>query len=77
MSPTRIFPGKTVIEVVKTVDGTFELYVGTKLDRSNISDRYLVDELCVRFGYCGQEFEEIMKKIDENGRATLSSGSIA
>jgi hypothetical protein len=72
-----MFSGKTVLEVVKSVDGTFELYVDRKLDRSNISERYLVDELCVRFGYCGQEFETIMKKIAENGRASMSFGRIA
>jgi hypothetical protein len=67
----RTRKSKTIIKVVKVSEGTYELFLNGRLDRSNISDRYLVDELCVRFGYCGSEFDEILELISKNGEATF------
>jgi len=62
---------KTVLEVVKRDDGTFDLFLNRALDRSQISERLLPEELCVRFGFCGEEYRVILGEIDRNGRATL------
>jgi hypothetical protein len=45
----------TALEVVKREDGTFDLLLNRKLDRSRIPEAWLREELCVRFGFCGEE----------------------
>ena len=59
----------TVLEIVKREDGTFDLFLNRILDRQRIHEDGLVDVLCVRFGYCGGEFEAILGELAENGRA--------
>ena len=44
-----------VLEIVKRQDGTFDLFLNRRLYRGQIPDG-LPQELCVRFGYCGQEY---------------------
>ena len=50
----------TVLEIVKTDDGTFDLFLNRKLDRSRIPATALPEELCGRFGFCGQEYDSIL-----------------
>ena len=66
-SPTT----KRVLEVVKRGDGTFDLFLNRKLDRNRISEMWLPDELCVRFGFCGDEYDSILRDVNQNGRATV------
>jgi hypothetical protein len=64
-----------ILEVVKRDDGTFDLFLNRKLDRNRIPEVWLPDELCVRFGYCGDEYESILSEVNQNGRATVEFGS--
>ena len=43
----------TVLEVVKNDDGIFDLFLNRKLDRNDIPETWLPEQLCVRFGFCG------------------------
>ena len=61
----------TVLEIVKTDDGTFDLFLNRKLDRSRVPESWLPDELCVRFGFCGEEYESILRDVTQNGRTTV------
>ena len=65
----------TVLEIVKTDDGTFDLFLNRKLDRSRIPATALPEELCGRFGFCGQEYDSILREIDQTGSKHLCSGS--
>ena len=60
----------TVLELVAKNDGTFDLLWDGKLDRTGIPERWLNEELCVRFGLCGDEYEAIVREATTNGRAT-------
>jgi hypothetical protein len=72
MSRTRKYSGQaTVVEVVKREDGTFDLYLNRSLDRERIDERWLPEELCVRFGYCGEEYDQILCELNQHGRATV------
>jgi hypothetical protein len=53
------------------MDGTFDLFLNSKLDRSNIPEQYLNDELCVRFGFCGEEYDEILGRVKQQGRVEV------
>jgi len=60
----------SVLEVVAKSDGTFDTLWDGKLDRAGISERWLNEELCVRFGLCGEEYDAIVLEATTNGRAT-------
>jgi hypothetical protein len=63
----------TVIEVIKREDGTFDLFLNRRLDHERIHADGLVDVLCVRFGYCADEFDAILYELNKNGRAERNS----
>jgi hypothetical protein len=60
-----------VLELIKRDDGTFDLFLNQRLHRSELPETSLPDELCVRFGFCGQEYVSIVSEINQKGRATL------
>jgi hypothetical protein len=61
----------TVLEVVRTDNGTFDLFLNGKLDRERIPEKWLNEELCVRFGFCGEEYESILNELTQHGRKRL------
>jgi hypothetical protein len=61
----------TALEVVKRGDGTFDLFLNRKLDRNCIPEAGLPEELCVRFGFCGKEYDSILREVNRNGRTTV------
>jgi hypothetical protein len=60
----------TVLELVAKTDGTFDTLWDGKLDRAGIPERWLNEELCVRFGLCGDEYDAIVREAKTNGRAS-------
>jgi len=60
----------SVVEVVRRDDGTFDLFLNHEIDRSRIPEEWLSDEVCARWGFCGEEFTLILREIEEHGRAT-------
>jgi len=74
MGPTRKDSTQnrsTVLEVVKRQDGRFDILLNRKLDRSGILEEWLPEELCVRFGFCGEEYDSILSEVSKNGRTKL------
>jgi hypothetical protein len=63
---------KTVLELVNRDDGTFDLFLNGRLDRSHVAEKWLSDELCVRFGFCGEEYDAILHDTKQDGRTTVS-----
>ena len=61
--------------VVRRGDGTYDLFLDDALDRSSIPEQWLQEELCVRFGFCGEEYESILRELTLNGRTRLSLSS--
>jgi hypothetical protein len=61
----------TVLEVVKKNDGTFDLFLNRQLDRNNIPETWLPEQLCLRFGFCGEEYDSILREVNQNGRTTI------
>ena len=74
MSRTRKDSRKStnrVLEVVRRDDGTFDLFMNGELDRGRIPEDGLDEQLCVRFGFCGEEYDSIPLELLENGRKKL------
>ena len=42
-----------------------------KLDRERVHEDGLGEQLCVRFGFCGKEYDLIVHELGENGRKKL------
>jgi len=61
----------TVLELVKRHDGRFDIFLNRKLDRSGILEEWLPEELCVRFGFCGEEYDSILNDVNKKGRMKL------
>jgi hypothetical protein len=55
--------------LIKREDGIFDLFLNQTLDHTGIQEDGLADALCVRFGYCGDEFEAILLELNQTGRA--------
>jgi hypothetical protein len=58
-----------VVEVIKRPDGAFGLYLNR---RERVTESGLRGELRVRFGYCGEECEHLLRELNQNGRAKLT-----
>lgn len=62
------------MEVVKRNDGTFDLFLDTQPYRSRIPEEWLPEEVCVRFGFCGGEYDSILREVHQSGRARVMVG---
>jgi hypothetical protein len=60
-----------VFELVKKADGIFDLFVNGTLHRGQIEERWLPEELCVRFGLCGSEDDAILLEVKVSGRSRV------
>ena len=61
----------TVLLVVGRDDGNFDLFVNGKLEHSCVEERWLPEQLCVRYGFCGQEYEQILREVAQNGKKEI------
>ena len=61
----------TVLELIKRADGKFDLFLNGSLHRGQIEERWLSEELCIRFGFCGGEYDAILLKANESGKSRV------
>jgi hypothetical protein len=59
------------LEVLKNRDGTYEVFWRGERVRSRVPERWLDAELCVGFGFCGEEFEDILRQLNDTGKAKV------
>jgi hypothetical protein len=52
-------------------DGTYAVFHNGKLLSDGIAEEKREDEFCVRFGFCGQEYEDIVRELRQSGRRRL------
>jgi hypothetical protein len=64
-------PRSRALEIVKRDDLTFDLFLNGNLDRSRIAEEWLSDEICVRFGFCGEEYGTILREVKQKGRVEV------
>jgi hypothetical protein len=70
MSRTRKDSAKVAsryLRVVRRDDGTCDLFLNRDCIRGKISKWTLRDELCVTWGYCGGEGDQILSEVTQNG----------
>jgi hypothetical protein len=61
----------TVLEVAKRDDGKFDLFLNRKLDQGQKPESVLGAWLCVRFGFCGEEYDSILREVNLSGSKTI------
>jgi hypothetical protein len=61
---------QNVWEIIKEQNGTFEFFRNGQLLHRAIPDQWLEDQLG-QYGFCGEEYREIRRKLDESGRARI------
>jgi hypothetical protein len=59
---------ENVIEVIKRENGAFDLLLNRKSEHEDIQQEDLAYVLCVRFGYCADEFNAILLELNRGGR---------
>lgn len=60
-----------VLEVLKNDDGTYEIWFNQALVGSRVPERWLEHELCVRYGFCGEEYKDIVHQLEGSGKANV------
>lgn len=45
-----------MLELVRRSDGAFDLFLNGQPDRTNIPEKWFNEEVCVRFGFSGEEY---------------------
>ena len=62
----------SILELVKRTDGDFDLFLNGTLHRGKIEEKSLPEELCVRFGFCGEEYAAIMSEANGSGKSKIA-----
>lgn len=60
-----------VWEFERGEDGTFAVSFRGKLLKGNIPEQWFYEQICVDYGFCGDESNEIRRQIEKSGRCTL------
>ena len=62
----------TVLELVRVGDDAFDLFLNHEIYRSQAPESALPDWLCVRYGYCGEEYNAILQEVKQLGRKVIT-----
>jgi hypothetical protein len=62
---------QNVWEFIREEDGSYAVFRKGKLLCDSIPEKYLEKDLCRRFGFCGQECDEIVRQLKQSGRCLL------
>jgi hypothetical protein len=63
--------GKNIWEFVREEDGTYSVFHRKKLLASKIPEDWFEHQICVDYGFCQDELDEIRRQIKECGKCTL------
>lgn len=62
---------RTVLELNKNDDGTYQIVFNEEVVGSRIPEEWLDGELCAKRGFCGEELVSIKRQLQEIGRAVV------
>lgn len=61
----------TTIEIIKVGEDAYDLLLNHEVFRIDAPESALPDWLCVRYGFCGEEYEDILREIKLNGKKVI------
>jgi hypothetical protein len=59
-------------EFVRDTDGTYSVSHRGELLRQSIPEQWFAEEICVKWGFCQSEADEILRQIELHGRASIT-----
>ncbi len=62
---------QNVWEFLRKEDGSYAVFHDGKLLSDSIPEERRESEFCVRFGFCAEEYEEIVRELEPAGKCTL------
>jgi hypothetical protein len=62
----------TLLEIVKVDDEAFDLLLNHEVYRTRAPLAALPEWLCVRYGFCGKEYEAILEEVNRAGRKIIT-----
>ena len=66
---------QNIWEFLKKPDGTYAVYHNDNLLSDSIPEMRLNEEICVRYGFCGHEYQAIWGQLGHCGRCTVDLNS--
>jgi hypothetical protein len=66
----HVVTASNVYEVVRRVDGSYDIFHNEKLVQTAVLGKWLESELA-KYGICGQEFRDSYHQLEQTGRAKL------
>jgi hypothetical protein len=63
--------GRNIWKFLRREDGTYAVFHRGNLLADGIPAAGREEEFCVRFGFCGEEYREIVRQLEESGECTL------
>jgi len=62
-------------EFLKKPDATYAVSHNGKILSDSILEKNLNDELCIRYGFCGHEYDAICGQLNRSGKCTVDLNS--
>jgi hypothetical protein len=62
-------------EFLRKPDGTYAVSHNGKMLSDSIPEKNLNDELCVRYGFCGHEYDAIFGRLTRSSKCTVDLNS--
>ncbi len=62
---------QNIWEFLRNEDGSYSVFHNGKRLSDSISEESRESEFCVRFGFCGEEYKEIVRQLEQSGKCTL------
>ena len=66
---------QNIWEFLRESDGTYAVYHNGNLLSDSIPAKSLNDAVCVRYGFCGHEYEAICSQLNRSGKCTVDLNS--
>jgi hypothetical protein len=66
---------QNIWEFLRKADGTYAVYHNSNLLSESIPEKWLNDEVCIRYGFCGSEFDAVRKQLNRSGKWTVDLNS--
>ena len=63
--------GRNMWKFVRLEDNTYAVYYRGNRLADGIRAERREEEFCIRFGFCGQECQEIIRQLDVSGECTV------
>lgn len=66
---------QNIWEFLRKSDGTYAVYHNSNVLSDSIPENRLMEEVCVRYGFCGREYDAICSRLNRFGKCTVDLNS--